>query len=151
MIIDGKKEAEILRHEIKKEIISLQEKTKKVPTLSVILIGNYAPSEIYVKNKVKKSKEVGINSNIIRYPDNVSENEVLKKIVELNEDSKVSGILVQLPLPKQISKEKIINLIHPSKDVDGFHPVNVGNLASGYNAIVPCTPLGCLLLSLIHI
>ena len=84
MIIDGKKEAEILRHEIKKEIISLQEKTKKVPTLSVILIGNYAPSEIYVKNKVKKSKEVGINSNIIRYPDNVSENEVLKKIIEQN-------------------------------------------------------------------
>ncbi len=146
MIIDGKKEAEILRHEIKKEIISLQEKTKKVPTLSVILIGNYAPSEIYVKNKVKKSKEVGINSNIIRYSDNVSENEVLKKIIELNEDSKVSGILVQLPLPKQINKEKIINLIHPSKDVDGFHPVNVGNLASGYHAITPCTPLGCSLL-----
>ena len=146
MIIDGKKEAEVLRNEIKKEISLLQEKTKKVPTLSVILIGNYAPSEIYVKNKVKKSKEVGINSNIIRYPDNVSENEVLKKIIELNEDSKVSGILVQLPLPKQINKEKIINLIHPSKDVDGFHPVNVGNLASGYHAITPCTPLGCSLL-----
>ena len=146
MIIDGKKEAEVLRNEIKKEISLLQEKTKKIPTLSVILIGNYAPSEIYVKNKVKKSKEVGINSNIIRYPDNVSENEVLKKIIELNEDSKVSGILVQLPLPKQINKEKIINLIHPSKDVDGFHPVNVGNLASGYHAITPCTPLGCSLL-----
>ncbi len=146
MIIDGKKEAEVLRNEIKKEISLLQKKTKKVPTLSVILIGNYAPSEIYVKNKVKKSKEVGINSNIIRYPDNVSENEVLKKIIELNEDSKVSGILVQLPLPKQINKEKIINLIHPSKDVDGFHPVNVGNLASGYHAITPCTPLGCSLL-----
>ena len=146
MIIDGKKEAEVLRNEIKKEISLLQEKTKKVPTLSVILIGNYPPSEIYVKNKVLKSKEVGINSNIIRYPDNVSENEILKKIIELNEDSKVSGILVQLPLPKQINKEKIINLIHPSKDVDGFHPVNVGNLASGYNAITPCTPLGCSLL-----
>ncbi len=146
MIIDGKKEAEVLRNEIKKEISLLQEKTKKVPTLSVILVGNYAPSEIYVKNKVKKSKEVGINSNIIRYPDNVSENEVLKKIIELNEDSKVSGILVQLPLPKQINKEKIVNLIHPSKDVDGFHPVNVGNLASGYHAITPCTPLGCSLL-----
>ena len=146
MIIDGKKEAEVLRNEIKEEISLLQEKTKKVPTLSVILIGNYAPSEIYVKNKIKKSKEVGIKSNIIRYPDNVSENEVLKKIIELNEDSKVSGILVQLPLPKQINKEKIINLIHPSKDVDGFHPVNVGNLASGYHAITPCTPLGCSLL-----
>ena len=146
MIIDGKTEAKVLRDKIKEEISLLQKKTKKVPTLSVILIGNYAPSEIYVKNKVKKSKEVGIDSNIIRYPDNVSENEVLKKIIELNEDSKVSGILVQLPLPKQINKEKIINLIHPSKDVDGFHPVNVGNLASGYHAITPCTPLGCSLL-----
>ncbi|MDC3104534.1 bifunctional methylenetetrahydrofolate dehydrogenase/methenyltetrahydrofolate cyclohydrolase [Candidatus Pelagibacter bacterium] len=146
MIIDGKKEAEILSHEIKKEISLLKEKTKKVPTLSVILVGNYAPSEIYVKNKVKKSKEVGINSDVIRYPDTVSEKEILKKIIELNEDSKVSGILVQLPLPKQINKEKIINLIHPSKDVDGFHPINVGNLASGYHAITPCTPLGCSLL-----
>ena len=85
MIIDGKTEAKVLRDKIKEEIILLQKKTKKVPTLSVILIGNYAPSEIYVKNKVKKSKEVGMNSNIIRYPDNVSENEVLKKIIELNQ------------------------------------------------------------------
>ncbi len=146
MIIDGKKEAEILSHEIKKEISLLKEKTKKVPSLSVILVGNYASSEIYVKNKLKKSKEVGINSSIIRYPIDVSEKEVLKKIIELNEDSKVSGILVQLPLPKQINKEKIINLIHPSKDVDGFHPINVGNLASGYHAITPCTPLGCSIL-----
>ena len=146
MIIDGKKEAEILSHEVKKEISLLKEKTKKVPALSVILVGNYAPSEIYVKNKLKKSKEVGINSSIIRYPNDVSEKEVLKKIIELNEDSKVSGILVQLPLPKQINKEKIINLIHPSKDVDGFHPINVGNLASGYHAITPCTPLGCSIL-----
>ena len=87
MIIDGKKEAEVLRDEIKKEISFITTKNKKVPTLSVILIGDYAPSEIYVKNKVKKSKEVGINSNIVRYPDNVSENEVLKKIIELNEDN----------------------------------------------------------------
>ena len=146
MIIDGKKEAEILRHEIKKEISLLKGKINKVPSLSVILVGNYTPSEIYVKNKVKKSKEVGINSDVIRYPDDVSEKEILRKIIELNEDSEVSGILVQLPLPKQINKEKIINLIHPSKDVDGFHPINVGNLASGYHAITPCTPLGCCLL-----
>ncbi len=146
MIIDGKKIAEILRSEIKKEINFIKEQTNKVPNLSVVLIGNYAPSEIYVKNKIKKSKEVGINSNIIRYPENISEEEILKKIKELNEDNDVSGILVQLPLPKQISKEKIINLIYPSKDVDGFHPINVGNLASGNNAIVPCTPLGCSIL-----
>ena len=146
MIIDGKKEAAILRDEIKKEIETLKSKTKKTPGLSVILIGDFAPSQIYVKNKEKKSMEVGINSEIIRYSKEVTEQEVLKKIEELNNNSDVSGILVQLPLPKQIDKEKIINTISPFKDVDGFHPINVGNLSSGYNAIVPCTPLGCLLL-----
>ena len=146
MIIDGKKEAAILRDEIKKEIETLKSKTKKTPGLSVILIGDFAPSPIYVKNKEKKSMEVGINSEIIRYSKEVTEQEVLKKIEELNNNSDVSGILVQLPLPKQIDKEKIINTISPFKDVDGFHPINVGNLSSGYNAIVPCTPLGCLLL-----
>ena len=146
MIIDGKKEAEILREEIKKEIISIKKKTNKVPGLSVILIGDLVPSQIYVRNKEKNSKEVGMNSNIIKYSKDVAEEEVLKKIKELNNDKNVSGILVQLPLPDQIGKEKIINSIDPSKDVDGFHPINVGNLASGYKAIVPCTPLGCLIL-----
>ena len=146
MIIDGKKEAEVLREEIKKEIISIKNKTNKSPALTVILVGDFAPSQIYVKNKEKISKEVGINSNVIKYPKDVSEEEILKKIKELNNDKNVSGILVQLPLPDQISKEKVINLIDPLKDVDGFSPINVGNLASGYNAIVPCTPLGCLLL-----
>ena len=146
MIIDGKKEAAVLREEIKKEITSLKDKTNRVPGLTVILIGDFAPSQIYVRNKEKNSKEVGINSNVIKYSKDVTEEEVLKKIKELNNDKDVSGILVQLPLPDQISKEKIINSIDPSKDVDGFNPVNVGNLASGYHAIVPCTPLGCLLL-----
>ena len=146
MIIDGKKEAEILRDEIKKEIISIKNKTNKVPGLSVILIGDLVPSQIYVRNKEKNSKEVGMNSNVIKYSKDVTEEEVLKKINELNNDKSVSGILVQLPLPDQIGKEKIINSIDPSKDVDGFHPINVGNLASGYKAIVPCTPLGCLIL-----
>ena len=146
MIIDGKKEAAILREEVKKEIALIKEKTNKVPGLSVILIGDFAPSQIYVRNKEKISKEVGINSEVIRYPKNVAETEVLKKIKELNVNEKVSGILVQLPLPDQIDKEKIINSIDPSKDVDGFNPINVGKLASGYDAVVPCTPLGCLLL-----
>ena len=144
MIIDGKKEAAILREEIKKEILLLKEKTKKAPGLSVILIGDYAPSQIYVKNKEKNSKEVGINSEVIKYPKDITEQEVLNKIKELNNNPEVSGILVQLPLPKHINKEKIINAIHPKKDVDGFNPINVGNLASGYDAIIPCTPLGCL-------
>jgi methylenetetrahydrofolate dehydrogenase (NADP+)/methenyltetrahydrofolate cyclohydrolase len=146
MIIDGKKEAELLRHEVKKEIDSLKLKNNKVPGLTVILIGDFAPSQIYVKNKEKKAKEVGINSEVVRYPKEVSEQEVLKKIKELNDNNAVSGILVQLPLPSQINKEKIINAINPLKDVDGFHPVNVGNLSSGYHATVPCTPLGCLFL-----
>jgi len=146
MIIDGKKEAAVLREEIKKEILLIKSKTNKIPGLTVILIGEFAPSQIYVRNKEKNSKEVGINSNVIKYSKDVTEEEVLKKIKELNNDDDVSGILVQLPLPAQINKEKIINAIDPLKDVDGFNPINVGNLASGYKAIVPCTPLGCLLL-----
>ena len=146
MIIDGKKEAALLREEIKKEIFSIKEKHNKTPGLSVILIGNFAPSLIYVNNKEKNSRDVGINSEVIRYSESVTEKEVLNKIDELNKNESVSGILVQLPLPDQINKEKIINAIHPKKDVDGFHPINVGNLSSGYKAIVPCTPFGCLLL-----
>ena len=146
MIIDGKKEAELLRDEIKKEVLKIKESKNKVPGLTVILIGNYTPSQIYVKNKEKNSKEVGMNSDVIKYSDDVTEKEILNKIKELNNDQNVSGILVQLPLPKQIDKEKIINSIHPSKDVDGFNPVNVGNLSSGYKGLVPCTPMGCLML-----
>ena len=146
MIIDGKKEAALLRKEIKKEITYLKEKCNKIPGLTVILIGDFAPSQIYVRNKEKNSKEVGINSEVVKYPKDISEKEVLEKIEKLNHDNNVSGILVQLPLPNQISKEKIINAINPKKDVDGFNPVNVGNLASGYKSIAPCTPLGCLYL-----
>ena len=146
MIIDGKKESANLREEIKNEILEIKKKINKNPSLTVILIGDFAPSQIYVKNKEKNSTEVGITSNVIKYPKEVSEKEVLDKINELNNDKNISGILVQLPLPEQISKEKIINAIDPRKDVDGFNPINVGNLASGYKSIVPCTPLGCLLL-----
>tara|TARA_B100000963_G_scaffold358339_1_gene382767 strand:- start:732 stop:1574 length:843 start_codon:yes stop_codon:yes gene_type:complete len=146
MIINGKKESELLKDLIRKEISDLKNKTNKIPSLTVILVGDYPPSHIYVKNKEKSSKEVGIISNVIKYPKNVQEKEIFDKIKELNKDDKVSGILVQLPLPDQIRKEKIINLIDPSKDVDGFHPINVGNLSSGYKSIIPCTPMGCLLL-----
>ena len=146
MIIDGKKESANLREEIKNEILEIKKKINKNPSLTVILIGDFAPSQIYVRNKEKNSTEVGITSNVIKYPKEVKEKEVLDKINELNNDKNISGILVQLPLPEQISKEKIINAIDPKKDVDGFNPINVGNLASGYKSIVPCTPLGCLLL-----
>ena len=128
MIIDGKKEAQLLREEIKKEIDTIKSKNNKVPGLTVILIGAFAPSQLYVKNKEKNAKEVGINSEVVRYPKEVTEQKVLNKIKELNDNDAVSGILVQLPLPPQINKEKIINAIDPAKDVDGFHPINVGNL-----------------------
>jgi methylenetetrahydrofolate dehydrogenase (NADP+)/methenyltetrahydrofolate cyclohydrolase len=146
MILDGKKEAALLREEIKKEILEIKKNNNKSPSLSVILIGDLIPSKIYIKNKEKSSKEVGINSEVIKYPKDVKESEILEKIEELNNNENVSGILVQLPIPAHISKEKIIHTIKPSKDVDGFHPTNVGNLSLGYKSIVPCTPLGCLLL-----
>ena len=146
MIIDGKKTAAKLRADIKKQISELKTSINSVPCLSVILVGEDPASKIYVKNKEKYSKEVGINSEVIKYPENIEEKIILDKIKELNKNNKVSGILVQLPLPKHIDKRKIIETILPSKDVDGFHPVNVGNLSSGYESNVPCTPLGCFLL-----
>jgi len=146
MVIDGKKTAAELREELKKKIIELRSTYNKVPGLTVILVGEDPPSKIYVKNKEKFAKEVGMNSEVIRYPENVEEKVVLNKIEELNNDKKVSGILVQLPLPKHIDKRKVIETILPGKDVDGFHPINVGNLSSGYDSSIPCTPLGCYLL-----
>ena len=145
-LIDGKKIAAELRNKLKVEVDGIKKKFNNVPGLTVILIGDLAPSQIYVKNKDKSAKEVGLNSEVIRYANDVDENTILKKINELNEDKSVSGILVQLPLPKHINKKKIIESISPSKDVDGFHPMNVGNLSSGYESSVPCTPLGCYLL-----
>ena len=146
ILIDGKKIAAELRKKLKEEVSNLKIKYKKVPGLSVILIGDLAPSQIYVKNKEKSAIEVGLKSNIIKYPDTVKEKIILDKIDELNKDETVSGILVQLPLPNHIDKQKVIEMIDPLKDVDGFHPINVGNLSSGYQSMIPCTPLGCYLL-----
>ena len=146
ILIDGKKIAAELRQELKKEVSELKDKFNKVPGLTVILIGDLTPSQIYVRNKEKFAKEVGLKSDVIKYPDSIEEKVILDKIQELNLDKTVSGILVQLPLPKHIDKQKVIEKIDPSKDVDGFHPMNVGNLSSGYESSVPCTPLGCYLL-----
>jgi methylenetetrahydrofolate dehydrogenase (NADP+)/methenyltetrahydrofolate cyclohydrolase len=146
ILIDGKKAAAELREELKQEVAELKTKYNKVPGLTVILIGDMAPSQIYVRNKEKSANEVGLKSEIIKYPDTVEEKTVLEKIEELNKNESVSGILVQLPLPKHIDKQKVIETITPSKDVDGFHPMNVGNLSSGYESSVPCTPLGCYLM-----
>ena len=146
ILIDGKKIAAELREDLKEEVSELKSKYNKVPGLTVILIGDMAPSQIYVRMKEKAANEVGLKSEVIRYPGEVEEKTVLDKIDELNKDDNVSGILVQLPLPKHIDKQKVIETILPSKDVDGFHPMNVGNLSSGYESSIPCTPLGCYLL-----
>ena len=146
ILIDGKKAAAELREELKQEVAELKTKYNKVPGLTVILIGDMAPSQIYVRNKEKSANEVGLKSEVIRYPDTVEEKSILEKIEELNKDETISGILVQLPLPKHIDKQKVIETINPSKDVDGFHPMNVGNLSSGYESSVSCTPLGCYLM-----
>ena len=146
MIIDGKKVAAELREELKKKVTELKSTYNAVPGLTVILVGEDPPSKIYVRNKEKSAIEVGINSEVIKYPENVEEKVLLNKIIELNNNNNVSGILVQLPLPKHIDKRKVIATMNPRKDVDGFHPMNVGNLSSGYDSSIPCTPLGCYLL-----
>ncbi len=146
ILIDGKKIAAELREELKQEVSELKAKYNKVPGLTVILIGDMAPSQIYVRNKEKFANEVGLKSEVIRYPETIEEKAVLDKIEELNKDESISGILVQLPLPNHIDKQKVIETILPGKDVDGFHPMNVGNLSSGYESSVPCTPLGCYLM-----
>ena len=118
ILIDGKKIAAELREELRQEVVELKAKHNKVPGLTVILIGDMAPSQIYVRNKEKSANEVGLKSEVIKYPEAVEENIILDKIEELNKDDTVSGILVQLPLPTHIDTQKVIATITPSKDVD---------------------------------
>jgi methylenetetrahydrofolate dehydrogenase (NADP+)/methenyltetrahydrofolate cyclohydrolase len=146
VIIDGKKFAQKLKKKIKKKIQSIKKKTRLSPGLTVILLGHHAPSEIYVRNKQISAKEVGINSKVLRFKSSISESKLISVIQKLNKDKKVHGILVQLPLPNHINGHKIIEEIDPRKDVDGFHPMNVGNLSSGKDSLIPCTPLGCYLM-----
>jgi methylenetetrahydrofolate dehydrogenase (NADP+)/methenyltetrahydrofolate cyclohydrolase len=145
MIIDGKKIAENLRQTLKKQIQQIPSNQVK-PGLTVILIGEDPASQIYVRNKEKFANEIGINSNVLRFDSSITEEALLQEIHKLNQDKMVHGILVQLPLPKHINSKNIISQIDPNKDVDGFHPINVGNLSSGSDALVPCTPYGCYLL-----
>jgi len=145
MIIDGKKIAENLRIKLKKEIEQLPASQIR-PGLTVILIGDDSASQIYVRNKEKFAQEVGIRSKILKFDSTITEQNLISEIHKLNSDTSVHGILVQLPLPNHINSRKIISEIDPGKDVDGFHPVNVGNLSAGNEALVPCTPYGCYLL-----
>ena len=141
-IIDGKKVAADIRQEIAEEVAKLKAAGKKVPHLAAILVGNNGSSETYVSNKVKDCAEVGFKSSLIRYGSDVAESVLLGKISELNNDADVDGFIVQLPLPKHISENKIIEAIDPRKDADGFHPVNIGKMVIGLSGYLPATPYG---------
>ncbi len=146
-IINGKEISAKLREKIAAEVLVIKEKSHQIPGLAVVLVGSDPASEVYVRNKEKASEAVGINSYKFHLPETISENDLIKKIEELNHDKNVHGILVQLPLPKHIDSNKVIHTIDSRKDVDGFNVLNVGKLTVGNvsgvdGALVPCTPLG---------
>jgi methylenetetrahydrofolate dehydrogenase (NADP+)/methenyltetrahydrofolate cyclohydrolase len=146
-IIDGKAFAEKLRSRIAHAVRELEAKHKLKPGLAVVLVGEDPASKVYVANKAKQTVEVGMNSWEHRLPASTSEKDLLALVDNLNKDDAVDGILVQLPLPKQIDPAKVLNAIDPAKDVDGFHVVNAGKLATGQDALVACTPVGSLMLA----
>jgi len=150
-IIDGKAFSESLRAEIKQEVSELKDQTGKTPGLAVILVGEDPASEVYVRNKNKQTAEAGMASFEFKMPDRVSQEALIEKIHELNADENVHGILVQLPLPSHIDEDAIIQNIDPDKDVDGFHLSNVGKLSTGAEGIVPCTPLGSMMMLKDHL
>ncbi|MDH3689935.1 MAG: bifunctional methylenetetrahydrofolate dehydrogenase/methenyltetrahydrofolate cyclohydrolase FolD [Gammaproteobacteria bacterium] len=145
-IIDGKAFAADLRAQIAERVTLLKQEHQITPGLAVVLVGEDPASQVYVRNKAKQTREVGMNSFEHRLPDTTSQDELLALIEQLNKDDAVNGILVQLPLPKQINADAVLPTIDPAKDVDGFHLINVGLLTTGGEGMVPCTPLGCLML-----
>jgi len=145
-IIDGKRFAERLRAEIGRQVVGLREQHLVTPGLAVILVGEDPASQVYVRNKARQAREATMASFEYRLPRSVPQEKLLELIERLNGDPAVHGILVQLPLPPQVDADRVINAIRPDKDIDGFHPVNVGALATGGDGTVPCTPLGCLML-----
>ena len=145
-ILDGKKVSQVIKDQLKIDVAQLFTEGKKVPHLAAILVGNDGASETYVASKVRSCEEVGFKSTLIRYDAELSEHLLLEKIQELNDDPDVDGILVQLPLPKHISDEHVINTINPDKDVDGFHPVSVGRMVQGLPTFIPATPHGIMLM-----
>lgn len=143
-IIDGKKISEEIQQEIAREVIKIKAAGKKIPHLAAILVGNDGASETYVNGKVKACEKAGFSSTLMRLPGSVSENELLKKIEELNDNAGVDGFIVQLPLPKHISPQKVIESVSPKKDVDGFHPENIGRMVLNLPSYLPATPYGIL-------
>lgn len=147
MIIDGKLVAADLRAAIGQAVATLKAAHGLVPGLAVVLVGEDPASQVYVRNKAKQTAECGMLSVEHKLPAGTSEADLLALVGKLNVDVKIHGILVQLPLPKHINAQKVLTLIDPAKDVDGFHPVNAGRLATGEPALVPCTPLGSIILA----
>lgn len=146
LILDGKIASQAVRNELRSRVASLVQAGKRRPHLAAILVGNNGASETYVASKVKNCEEIGFASSLIRMDEQVAETALLDQIRQLNADPAIDGILVQLPLPKQISEQKVIEAIDPAKDVDGFHPVNVGKLVQGLPTFIPATPYGIMLM-----
>lgn len=145
-ILDGKRVSQAVKDELREKTTLLKKQNKKTPHLVAILVGTDGASETYVASKIKNCEEIGFKSSLYRFDSHTDEATVIAKIEELNRDNDVDGILVQLPLPKHISEEKIINIIHPSKDVDGFHPSSVGKMVQGLPSFLPATPYGIMLM-----
>jgi len=146
-IIDGKAIAAALRARVGVAVAELEAAHGLVPGLAVVLVGEDPASQVYVRNKAKQTVEAGMNSWEHRLPATASESEVLAMVERLNADPAVHGILVQLPLPRQVDTDKVIGALDPAKDVDGFHVINAGRLATGQESLVPCTPVGCVMLA----
>lgn len=145
-ILDGKLAASAIKDKLKKKVAIRKTAGKKVPHLAVIIVGNDGASETYVASKVKTSEEIGFGSTLVRFDTDIPEDLLLDQIKVFNKNDDIDGILVQLPLPKHISEAKVIETIHPDKDVDGFHPVSAGRLVQGLDTFIPATPFGIMLL-----
>lgn len=146
IILDGKIASQSIKEQLKTEVSAIVNTGKRPPHLAAILVGNNGASETYVASKVKNCKEIGFESTLIRFEDTVEEAKLLETIHQLNNNKTVDGVLVQLPLPKHISEQKVIEAINPKKDVDGFHPVNVGKLVQGLQTFISATPYGIMLM-----
>ena len=146
IVLDGKIASQSVKDSLKQQVADLMEAGKRAPHLAVIIVGNNGASETYVASKVKNCAEIGFTSTLIRLESEIDENVLLLQIEALNNDAGIDGILVQLPLPKQINEQKVIEAIDPAKDVDGFHPVNVGKLVQGLPTFISATPFGIMLL-----
>ena len=145
-LLEGKVASSAIKEDLIKRISALAVDGKKLPHLAAVLVGNDPASETYVASKVKNCKEIGITSSLFKYENSITESMLLEKITELNQDSAIDGILVQVPLPAHISEKKVINTILPQKDVDGFHPLNIGNMVLGFPSFISATPYGIILM-----